>query len=207
MHNWFPVTRGHYKESSVIGMGWGQWRTRSVSLTKVSHSPNHDPHTYHTHARTRTCPSRRIRRQLLTDHSRTYLYTIFHELDLPLNTFSSSYLFLFLVPFIIFIILFLIFLIHRLLPNPTILHPLFPSSPIYTDPTLTHNLSLTPRLTLYSSSSFILPIRLLSLLFVLASTNNVFRGFHGVLPLRHIKIQSCRLLVEIRPAQICSLYK
>lgn len=156
-------------------MGWGQWRTRSVSLTKVSHSPNHDPHTYHT----RTCPSRRVRRQLLADHSRTYSYTIFHELDLSLNTFSSSYLFLFLDPFIILIILFLIFLIHCLLPNPTILHPLFPSSPIYTDPALTHNLSLTPRLTLYSSSSFILPIRLLSLLFVLASTNNVFWGFYA----------------------------
>lgn len=188
-------------------MGWGQWRTRSVSLTKVSHSPNHDPHTYRTRTRTRTCPSRRVRRQLLTDHSRTYSYTIFHELDLSLNTFSSSYLFLFLVPFIVLIILFLIFLIHRLLPNPTILNPLFPSSPIYTDPTLTHNLSLTPRLTLYSFSSFILPIRLLSLLFVLASTNNVFRGFYGVLPLRHIKIQPWRLLVEIQPAQIYSLYK
>lgn len=164
-------------------MGWGQWRTRSVSLTKVSHSPDHDPHTYHTHTRTRTCPSRRVASSVSS--SRTYSYTILHELDLSLNTFSSSYLFLFLVPFIILIILSLIFLIHRLLPNPTILHPLFPSSPIYTDPTLTHNLSLTSLLTLYSSSSFILPIRLLSLLFVLTSTNNVFRGSYGVLPLWH----------------------
>lgn len=205
MHNWFPVTRGHYKESSVIGMGWGQWRTRSVSLTKVSHSPDHDPHTYHTHTRTRTCPSRRVASSVSS--SRTYSYTIFHELDLSLHTFSSSYLFLFLAPFIILIILSLIFLIHRLLPNPTILHPLFPSSPIYTAPPSTHNLSLTPLLTLYSSSLFILPVRLLSLLFVLTSTNSEVQRFLRSPAAVTYQIQPWRLLVEIQPAQICASYK
>lgn len=142
MHNWFPVTRGHYKESSVIGMGWGQWRTRSVSLTKVSHSPNHDPHTYHTHTRTRTrtCPSRRVRRQLLTDHSRTYSYsyTIFHELDIFLNTFSSNLSFPFSCPFhylnytFSHIILFSFIVFSQILPFFIpffLLHPSIPTPP------------------------------------------------------------------------------
>lgn len=67
---------------------------------------------------------------------------------------------------------------------------------VYLYHSITHSPSPTPRLTLSSSSHnsnicllAFSSILLLSLLFVLAATNNVFRGFHGDLPLREIKIQ------------------
>lgn len=93
--------------------------------------------------------------------------------------------------------------------------PLFSSSPIYeytyTIPSLTdllqlHVLPFSPLLiTVIYVYWHSLRILLLSLLVVLAATNNVFRSFHGDLTLREIKKQPW--LYSSKPKLLCSLYE
>lgn len=197
----------------MIGLGWGQWRTRSVSLTKVSHSPDHDPHTYHTTPA--PAPARHLSSSQTTDAH--FLWQI-STISIYLLTISSSS-YLFPVPFSCpFHYLYYAFsnIPHSSSPLSSSFF-FFAHLRVYPYHSLTHSPSPTPCLTLsfssHNSNICLLAFSsypssyLISLLFVLAATHIVFRGFHGDLPLREIKIQPWRLLVKTETAKICLLYE